>query len=54
MCKFVFDEEKEGVKWHELREEWCCPRCRARKCSCVPVRAPASDASPPPKCSGGR
>lgn len=38
VCKFVFDEEREGVKWYELHEEWHCPQCGARKCSCVPLR----------------
>ncbi|MBQ8445529.1 MAG: rubredoxin [Opitutales bacterium] len=39
VCKFVFDEEKEGVKWHELHDDWRCPHCRATKCSCIPLRA---------------
>ncbi|MCP4148136.1 MAG: glutamate synthase [bacterium] len=27
VCGYIFDEEKEGRKWDELPEDWCCPVC---------------------------
>ena len=31
VCGEIYDEDKEGVKFSDLPEEWVCPKCRARK-----------------------
>ncbi len=31
ICGYVYDEEKEGVKFEDLAEDWACPVCRAPK-----------------------
>ncbi|MCF0116832.1 MAG: rubredoxin [Bacilli bacterium] len=31
LCGHVYDEEKEGVKFEDLPEEWVCPLCGATK-----------------------
>lgn len=40
VCKYIYDEEKEGVKWHELPDDWRCPKCKAPKRVFVPMREP--------------
>ncbi|MCX9014023.1 MAG: rubredoxin [Candidatus Methanoperedens sp.] len=30
-CNYVYDEEKEGVKFNELPADWVCPLCNAPK-----------------------
>lgn len=27
VCYFVYDEEKEGLKWEDLHDGWVCPVC---------------------------
>lgn len=46
VCKYIYDEEKEGVKWHELPDDWKCPKCKAKKVSFVPMREGCSDDKP--------
>ena len=31
VCDYLFDEEKEGVKWENLPEDWVCPVCESGK-----------------------
>ncbi|MBN2568582.1 MAG: rubredoxin, partial [Deltaproteobacteria bacterium] len=31
VCEFIYDEEKEGVKWANLPDTWLCPVCGSRK-----------------------
>ena len=31
VCGYVYDEEKEGVKFEELPEDWTCPLCGVGK-----------------------
>ena len=31
VCGYVYDEEKEGVKFSELPEDWTCPLCGVGK-----------------------
>lgn len=31
VCKHVYDEEKDGVGWDELPEDWKCPICNVGK-----------------------
>ncbi len=31
ICGYVYDEEKEGVPWDKLPDDWCCPVCGADK-----------------------
>lgn len=31
ICNYVYDEEKEGIKFSELPADWVCPLCDAPK-----------------------
>ena len=31
VCGYIYDEEKEGVRFEELPEEWVCPLCGVGK-----------------------
>ncbi len=31
VCGYVYDEEKEGVKFADLPEDWTCPLCGVGK-----------------------
>ena len=31
LCSFVYDEEKEGVRWEDLPDDWTCPVCGSGK-----------------------
>ncbi len=31
VCGYVYDEEKEGVKWDDLPEDYKCPLCNVGK-----------------------
>ena len=31
VCDYVYDEEKEGVPWAELPDDWVCPVCESPK-----------------------
>ena len=31
ICGYIYDEEKEGIKFDELPEDWVCPICNASK-----------------------
>lgn len=37
VCGHVYDEEKEGVKFTDLPEDWVCPTCKVGKDKFVPV-----------------
>ena len=37
VCGHIYDEEKEGVKFADLPEDWKCPTCKAPKSKFVPV-----------------
>lgn len=30
-CGYIYDEEKEGVKFADLPDDWVCPECGAEK-----------------------
>ena len=36
-CGHIYDEEKEGVPFSELPDNWRCPRCGAPKTEFKPV-----------------
>ena len=36
-CGYVYDEEKEGVKFRKLPKDWRCPRCGAPKSAFEPA-----------------
>lgn len=36
-CGYIYDEEKEGVKFKKLPKDWRCPRCGAPKSAFQPV-----------------
>jgi len=40
-----YDEEKEGVKWEDLPDDWVCPVCDSPKSMFRPVEEPADEAS---------
>ena len=29
VCEWIFDEEKEGIKFEDLADDWTCPICGA-------------------------
>ncbi len=31
LCGYIYDEEKEGMKFEDLPENWLCPLCGAEK-----------------------
>lgn len=31
VCLWVYDEEKEGVKFEDLADDWVCPVCGVEK-----------------------
>ena len=37
VCGEIYDEDKEGVKFSDLPEDWVCPKCRARKGVFMPM-----------------
>lgn len=37
ICGHVYDEEKEGVKFADLPEDWKCPTCKQPKSKFVPM-----------------
>ena len=37
VCGEIYDEEKEGVKFNDLPNDWSCPKCRARKDVFMPM-----------------
>lgn len=37
VCGYIYDEEKEGVKFADLPDDWKCPICKAPKSQFEPV-----------------
>ena len=37
VCGYIYDEEKEGVKFADLPDNWTCPTCHVPKSKFVPV-----------------
>ena len=37
LCGYIYDEEKEGVKFADLPDDWCCPVCGEPKEEFVPM-----------------
>ena len=37
LCGYIYDEEKEGVKFADLSDDWCCPVCGEPKEEFEPV-----------------
>lgn len=37
VCGYIYDEEKEGVKFTDLPDDWKCPTCKQPKSKFVPV-----------------
>lgn len=46
VCGYTYDEEKEGVPFEQLPEDWKCPLCKAPKSEFAPMpeEAPKGDA----------
>ena len=54
MCGEIYDEEKEGVRFADLPDDWCCPTCGSDK-SCFELMEegdPPAKEEPSPKRSG--
>ena len=30
-CGYIYDEDKEGIKWEDLPDDWTCPVCGVGK-----------------------
>jgi pyruvate oxidase len=37
VCNYIYDEEKEGIKFDDLPSDWVCPICSAPKSAFVPL-----------------
>ena len=37
VCDYLYDEEKKGIKWEDLPEDWVCPICESDKSLFEPV-----------------
>ena len=37
VCEFIYDEEKEGILWNDLPDDWVCPICGTAKKYFSPV-----------------
>ena len=44
-CGYIYDEEKEGVKFKKLPKDWQCPRCGAPKSAFQPVNEETQSSS---------
>jgi glutamate synthase domain-containing protein 2 len=42
VCDYLYDEEKEGVKWADLPDDWVCPICESEKSEFVVVEETAA------------
>ena len=31
VCQYIYDEDREGMKWSDLPEDWVCPVCESQK-----------------------
>lgn len=38
ICGFVYDEDKEAVRFEDLPEDWVCPICGANKISFLEIK----------------
>jgi glutamate synthase domain-containing protein 2 len=50
VCDYLYDEDKEGVKWTDLPEDWVCPVCASPKSyfKLVEEKGAAETAAPAP------
>ena len=46
VCGYIYDEEKEGVKFSDLPDDWCCPVCGEGKEGFEPIDEEESPSSP--------
>lgn len=51
ICGYIYDEEKEGVKFEELPNDWSCPLCGVPKTSFSPVAEELKTSSNCESCS---
>ncbi len=49
VCETIYDEEKEGVKWDELADDWACHVCESDKSCFFPVQLDKTKAEPEDK-----
>jgi methylamine---glutamate N-methyltransferase subunit C len=54
LCSHIYDEEKEGVQWADLPDNWKCPVCGSSKESftIMPSNSPAPAVTPAPDTIG--
>jgi rubredoxin len=48
LCSYVYDEEKEAIKWADLPDDWVCPICGSPKSAFVPLEPSSASAAVPP------
>ena len=47
VCEFIYDEEKEGILWNDLPDDWACPICGTAKKYFSPVEDTPAEEKPP-------
>ena len=45
MCGFVYDDDKQKVKFEDLPDDWKCPMCGAPKSLFEPVKEEAAESA---------
>ncbi len=46
ICGYVYDEEKEGIPFDQLPENWVCPLCKAAKSAFAPEQGVKAEKAP--------
>ncbi|MBT3192262.1 MAG: glutamate synthase [Verrucomicrobia bacterium] len=46
LCSYVYDEEKESVRWDDLPADWVCPICGSPKSAFTPVESTVTPSTP--------
>jgi len=46
VCEYIYDEDKEGVKWEDLSDDWDCPVCGSPKKLFDIIEAVAKEPTP--------
>ena len=47
VCEFIYDEEKEGILWNDLPDDWACPICGTAKKYFSPVEDTSAEEKHP-------
>ncbi len=54
VCEYIYDEEKEGIKWEDLPDDWVCPICDSEKSLFTLMDEEEEVVSPPAVESGNK